>query len=438
MAKTYDKYKDSGIAWIGEIPGDWEVCRLKDTSSLYTGNSIKDEKKDYYEDKNDARPYIATKDIDATYMTANYENGLYIKHADNNFRVAPPFSSLMCIEGGSAGRKKTFIDREVSFVNKLCCFAPLKGVIGKYIYYFLCSPNFEDIFNSKITGLIGGVNIPTLKNIECLLPPLSVQQSISSFLDTKCGEIDSLISTQEEMISELLAYKQSVITEAVTKGLDKKAKMKNSGVEWIGDIPEEWEVIKIQYLNQGLTDGTHGTYNRVDKGRLLLSSKNVREKDLLITDSESQISEEDYQSIISNGFPKKGDLLMCCIGASIGRCIIYKYDETYAFQRSVIFIRCNKLIKPELLRYNLLSNNSLLQELFLINQSAQAGLYQGQVKEIKVIVPPISKQKQIIDYLDEKTSQIDSLIALKQSKIESLKEYKKSIIYEYVTGKKRV
>lgn len=438
MAKTYDTYKDSGIAWIGEIPGDWEVCRLKDTSSLYTGNSIKDEKKDYYEDKNDARPYIATKDIDATYMTANYENGLYIKHADNNFRVAPPFSSLMCIEGGSAGRKKTFIDREVSFVNKLCCFAPLKGVIGKYIYYFLCSPNFEDIFNSKITGLIGGVNIPTLKNIECLLPPLSVQQSISSFLDTKCGEIDSLISIQEEMISELLAYKQSVITEAVTKGLDKKAKMKNSGVEWIGDIPEEWEVIKIQYLNQGLTDGTHGTYNRVDKGRLLLSSKNVREKDLLITDSESQISEEDYQSIISNGFPKKGDLLMCCIGASIGRCIIYKYDETYAFQRSVIFIRCNKLIKPELLRYNLLSNNSLLQELFLINQSAQAGLYQGQVKEIKVIVPPISKQKQIIDYLDEKTSQIDSLIALKQSKIESLKEYKKSIIYEYVTGKKRV
>ena len=438
MAKTYDTYKDSGIAWIGEIPGDWEVCRLKDTSSLYTGNSIKDEKKDYYEDKNDARPYIATKDIDATYMTANYENGLYIKHADNNFRVAPPFSSLMCIEGGSAGRKKTFIDREVSFVNKLCCFAPLKGVIGKYIYYFLCSPNFEDIFNSKITGLIGGVNIPTLKNIECLLPPLSVQQSISSFLDTKCGEIDSLISIQEEMISELLAYKQSVITEAVTKGLDKKAKMNNSGVEWIGDIPEEWEVIKIQYLNQGLTDGTHGTYNRVDKGRLLLSSKNVREKDLLITDSESQISEEDYQSIISNGFPKKGDLLMCCIGASIGRCIIYKYDETYAFQRSVIFIRCNKLIKPELLRYNLLSNNSLLQELFLINQSAQAGLYQGQVKEIKVIVPPISKQKQIIDYLDEKTSQIDSLIALKQSKIESLKEYKKSIIYEYVTGKKRV
>lgn len=438
MAKTYDTYKDSGIAWIGEIPGEWEVCRLKDTSSLYTGNSIKDEKKDYYEDKNDARPYIATKDIDATYMTANYENGLYIKHADNNFRIAPPFSSLMCIEGGSAGRKKTFIDREVSFVNKLCCFAPLKGVLGKYIYYFLCSPNFEDIFNSKITGLIGGVNIPTLKNIECLLPPLSVQQSISSFLDTKCGEIDSLISIQEEMISELLAYKQSVITEAVTKGHNKKAKMKNSGVEWIGDIPEEWEVIKIQYLNQGLTDGTHGTYNRVDNGRLLLSSKNVREKDLLITDSESQISEEDYQSIISNGFPKKGDLLMCCIGASIGRCIIYKYDEKYAFQRSVIFIRCNKLIKPELLRYNLLSNNSLLQELFLINQSAQAGLYQGQVKEIKVIVPPISKQKQIIDYLDEKTTQIDSLIALKQSKIESLKEYKKSIIYEYVTGKKRV
>lgn len=423
MAKTYDTYKDSGSVWVGDIPSEWNIGNFR-----YFGEFTKGKLPSTTNTEGKGLPIIGASEMLGKECRTFSE--------DANVPQCSNDDILILWDGANAGIISSHHKGIVSSTAvKYHCSN--SDVNKNFLYYFLKSvePNFKE----KVNGTtIPHMNMKYINEIPLLMPPLSVQQSISSFLDTKCGEIDSLISIQEEMISELLAYKQSVITEAVTKGLDKKAKMKNSGVEWIGDIPEEWEVIKIQYLNQGLTDGTHGTYNRVDKGRLLLSSKNVREKDLLITDSESQISEEDYQSIISNGFPKKGDLLMCCIGASIGRCIIYKYDETYAFQRSVIFIRCNKLIKPELLRYNLLSNNSLLQELFLINQSAQAGLYQGQVKEIKVIVPPISKQKQIIDYLDEKTSQIDSLIALKQSKIESLKEYKKSIIYEYVTGKKRV
>lgn len=440
MAKTYDTYKDSGIAWIGEIPGEWEVKKLKYSCKLYGRIGFRGYTADDLVDEGEGAITLSPTNFDG--MKLNYSHCSFLNW--DKYEESPEIK----VYNGDVVLVKTASVGKCAYVSNLpleCTVNPQILVLKEHKDY---SKFIAYLFNTKlgeayIDTTKGGSTIYTISqekigNYIFPFPPLSVQQSISSFLDTKCGEIDSLISIQEEMISELLAYKQSVITEAVTKGLDKKAKMKNSGVEWIGDIPEEWEVIKIQYLNQGLTDGTHGTYNRVDKGRLLLSSKNVREKDLLITDSESQISEEDYQSIISNGFPKKGDLLMCCIGASIGRCIIYKYDETYAFQRSVIFIRCNKLIKPELLRYNLLSNNSLLQELFLINQSAQAGLYQGQVKEIKVIVPPISKQKQIIDYLDEKTSQIDSLIALKQSKIESLKEYKKSIIYEYVTGKKRV
>lgn len=417
MAKTYDTYKDSGIAWIGEIPGEWEVCRLKDTSSLYTGNSIKDEKKDYYEDKNDARPYIATKDIDATYMTANYENGLYIKHADSNFRVAPPFSSLMCIEGGSAGRKKTFIDREVSFVNKLCCFAPLKGVIGKYIYYFLCSPNFEDIFYSKITGLIGGVNIPTLKNIECLLPPLSVQQSISSFLDTKCGEIDSLISIQEEMISELLAYKQSVITEAVTKGLDKKAKMKNSGVEWIGDIPKEWEVRRLKYLCSIATGNKDTQDSEIDG----IYNFYVR----------SPIIEH------SNSWTFEGEgILMAGDGAGAGRVFHHAFGK-YAVHQRVYRMADFKDINTLFLYYYLSTLFCKIMDMGSA-QSTVPSVRLPMLTNFCVCIPPLPVQQAIATYLDEKTSQIDSLIALKQSKIESLKEYKKSIIYEYVTGKKRV
>ena len=117
MNKAYESYKDSTIAWIGNIPSGWDVCRIKDSASLYTGNSIKDEEKDFYSDSEDARPYIATKDIDATYLSANYENGLYIKHEDSNFRVAPCRSSLMCIEGGSAGRKIAITNQQICFGN---------------------------------------------------------------------------------------------------------------------------------------------------------------------------------------------------------------------------------------------------------------------------------------------------------------------------------
>lgn len=434
MAKTYDTYKDSGIAWIGEIPGEWEVCRLKDTSSLYTGNSIKEEKKDYYEDKNDARPYIATKDIDATYMTANYENGLYIKHADNNFRIAPPFSSLMCIEGGSAGRKKTFIDREVSFVNKLCCFAPLKGVLGKYIYYFLCSPNFEDIFNSKITGLIGGVNIPTLKNIECLLPPLSVQQSISSFLDTKCGEIDSLISIQEEMISELLAYKQSVITEAVTKGLDKKAKMKNSGVEWIGDIPEEWVKDKIFRVFSVIGSGTtpKATDDRNFEGDInWIQSGDINGGKMF--ECKNKISENVLNQYSTLKIYKAPFIIVAMYGASVGNISISNIDGCVN-QACCVMSNSNQCFNY--LFYAIKAAKDYL--IYRAEGGGQPNISQDKLKNLWLPLPPLPVQQAIATYLDEKTSQIDSLIALKQSKIESLKEYKKSIIYEYVTGKKRV
>ena len=434
MAKTYDTYKDSGIAWIGEIPGEWEVCRLKDTSSLYTGNSIKDEKKDYYEDKNDARPYIATKDIDATYMTANYENGLYIKHADNNFRIAPPFSSLMCIEGGSAGRKKTFIDREVSFVNKLCCFTPLKGVLGKYIYYFLCSPNFEDIFNSKITGLIGGVNIPTLKNIECLLPPLSVQQSISSFLDTKCGEIDSLISIQEEMISELLAYKQSVITEAVTKGLDKKAKMKNSGVEWIGDIPEEWVKDKIFRVFSVIGSGTtpKATDDRNFEGDInWIQSGDINGGKMF--ECKNKISENVLNQYSTLKIYKAPFIIVAMYGASVGNISISNIDGCVN-QACCVMSNSNQCFNY--LFYAIKAAKDYL--IYRAEGGGQPNISQDKLKNLWLPLPPLPVQQAIATYLDEKTTQIDSLIALKQSKIESLKEYKKSIIYEYVTGQKRV
>lgn len=208
--------------------------------------------------------------------------------------------------------------------------------------------------------------------------------------------------------------------------------MKDSGVEWIGEIPQDWNVCKIKRIAEGLTDGTHGTYERTSEGCLLLSAKNVFEDGLHIGENESLISEEDYKSIISNGFPRENDVLLCCVG-TIGRCTVYKEKEPIAFQRSVIFIRCNNRMLPSFLNYNLQSPSTLIQEKLSVNKSAQEGIYQGAVKELQIVLPEIKQQKRIIDYLDAKCSKIDEIIEKQQAIIEKLKEYKLSLITEAVT-----
>lgn len=246
--------KDSGIEWIGEIPEGWEVVRIKYLCDLYTGNSIKDEDKNKFQDPVAAHPYIATKDIDLQFNVANYNNGLYIKNDNTSFKIAEVGSTLMCIEGGSAGKKKTYILQTVSFVNKLCCFAP-KTINSRFIYYFILSPHYEKQFKTSLNGLIGGVSLSILRNFSVSFPNKIIQQHIADFLDDKCGKIDRYIEKQQQIIEKLKAYKQSVITEAVTKGLNPGASMKDSGVKWIGMIPEEWRVTTLKYLIHYIESG---------------------------------------------------------------------------------------------------------------------------------------------------------------------------------------
>ncbi len=211
------KLKDSEIDWIGKIPEHWKVQRMKDISKIYTGNSISDKDKNKYLDSSLARPYIATKDINGFYRSINYDNGIFVKYNNVKFRIAPQNSILMCIEGGSAGIKKAFIEKEVSFVNKLCCFfSKFTYLENKYLYYFLCSPSYENKFHSKLTGLIGGVSVYELKNMGCILPPLTEQISIVEYLDNKILTIDKIVGNIETQITALKELRKTLINDVVT------------------------------------------------------------------------------------------------------------------------------------------------------------------------------------------------------------------------------
>lgn len=199
------------------------------------------------------------------------------------------------------------------------------------------------------------------------------------------------------------------------------------------NIPLNWEYRPIKTIIRGISDGTHGTFERVRDGYPLLSAKNVFDDGIHIGDNESQISEEAFNEITANGYPHKDDILLCCVG-TIGRSTIYPYEKPMAFQRSVIFLTLNQnLMLPEMMHYLLMSDDVKAQENNLINQSAQAGLYQGSVKQIRVVVPPLTEQKEIIRFLNSSCHRIDNAISLHQQIIEKLEEYRKSVITQAVT-----
>ena len=421
MAKTYDTYKDSGIAWIGEIPGEWRVEKAR---HIFTQRNSKG---------NETPILLSATQINGMYPQHLLEGVVQVQKSTDlqTFKTVHKNDYVISLRSFQGGFEMSDYEGVCSpayqvFYNKI-------DICHQYYKLLFKSQGFISMINSLVVGIREGKNIQygSFSYSYLPYPPLSVQQSISSFLDTKCGEIDSLISIQEEMISELLAYKQSVITEAVTKGLDQKAKMKNSGVEWIGDIPEEWEVCSIKYQIKFINGFAFDSNCFQQKGEMPV----FRIGDII----EDKISNEanvyvNKQNALNNYEVHKGDILLAMSGATTGKVGIVKEQIGYINQR-VGIIRSN--IQPWIF-YNLKTN--IFSEYILLKAigSAQPNISTENFKNYKIPLPPLPVQQAIATYLDEKTSQIDSLIALKQSKIESLKEYKKSIIYEYVTGKKRV
>ena len=432
MVLEMRKMKDSGIEWIGEIPEGWRTINPK---ALFTQRKDKAQKgerqltssqqygilyQDDYMELTGSKVVTVEKDFDI------------LKHVEAGDFVI----SMRSFQGGLE-----YSTKSGAISSAYIMLVPnLELVYPRFYRWLLKSSVYIDALQRTTNMVRDGqaMRYSNFAQVRLFTLPLDEQKSRADFLDLECSSIDKILFKTRSSIEEYKKLKQAVITQAVTKGVRGEREMKDSGVDWIGEIPKEWSTPKIKRLHNGLTDGTHGTFNRIDSGHILLSSKNVREFGIQLGENESFISEADYNLITANGFPQKDDVLLCCIGASIGRCTLYEFEEVMAFQRSVIFIRCNSLILPRMMMYNLRSSNTLLQEQLLVNQSAQAGLYQGLVSEIFISLPPISEQKEIIAYLDAKCAEIDKLIAKKEQLVKELDSYKKSLIYEVVTGKREV
>lgn len=210
------------------------------------------------------------------------------------------------------------------------------------------------------------------------------------------------------------------------------AEYKDSGIEWLGEIPSHWEKILFKRVVLQVKDGTHGTHQRVEEGSYLLSAKNVFNHGIEIGLTESRIPNKDYQEIVSNGFPKKGDILVTCVG-TIGRSCVYTFEKPIAFQRSVAFLRLNSQCDSKYYKYFIESKQYQSQLESLIKSSAQGGVYMGDLINTVVANCDFLEQKQISNFLDHETTKIDRLIEKQQQLIELLKEKRQAVISHAVT-----
>ena len=405
-----------------------EKTKLKYVANIFTGNSIPDNKKDSYTGKN--IPYIPTKELDVNTGNFNYENGLSVNENDG-FRIAPAGSTLMCIEGGSAGKKIGILDRSVAFVNKLCCFEGT-NINNKYLYYCLQSMDFTEQFKLNMTGLIGGVSTSTLKNLFISCPRnLNTQLKIVEYLDKKINLIDALIKNQNEQIENLKSYKQSLIFESVTKGINKNIRLKDSCSEWIGNIPEHWNISMLSSYFSHHKEKNVGTKNT---NLLSLSYGNIIRKNINTRDGLLPENFDTYNIIYpGNIVLRLTDLQNDHKSLRVG----FSYEQGI-ITSAYVTIKLKNTINVSKYFYYVIHSFDIKKGFYGMGSGVRQGLNFDGIKKLVLPIPPVKEQKEIVKFLDIKCDQIERLIRIKQSKIEELLDYKKSLIYECITGKKEL
>ena len=423
--------KDSGVEWIGNIPADWNIKRVKAVlcERNESNNPIQTDEILSLTNDRGVIPYEEKGDV-----------GNKSKEDLTGYKLAYPGDIVL-------NSMNVFIG-SVGLSSYFGCVSP--------VYYMLYPRNKNDsvsFFNylfqtkelqTKLHGYGNGImeirmriQMSKLNSVQLPVPPSDVQHKIAAHLDRKCSQIDAIIARQKEVIEKLKAYKLSVITEAVTKGLNPDVPMKDSGVEWIGEIPEHWVLNKLKYLSLDIGDGIHATPTYDEDGNVyFVNGNNIGEEYLVFKEDTNTISDTEYASY-KLPLLTENTVFVTLNGATYGKTSFY-HGEKILLGKSAGFITLKPTESREFVRYYLQSYTAnLVMDLSLLG-STIANLSLRTLRDFVIPYPPREEQIKIVLYLSKRISGIDAAVSKKEKIVRELTDYKKSLIYEVVTGKKKV
>ena len=419
-----EQMKPSGIDWIGDIPESWSIKRIKYCTDIIMGQSPDS---NLIKEDNGIYPFMQG---NAEFTNLYPKPSLYCDFPNKVSRVGDILMSVRAPVG-----ELNISDREYGIGRGLCSIRPAYFNTKYFWYFMLKSKGDFSVFSNGST--FEAITTENLLNFPCVVPGIQEQQAIADFLDKECAQIDSIAADLEKQIALLQQYKKSLITETVTKGLDKSVPMKDSGVEWIGQIPEHWDVEPIKYrvtFHNGDRGENYPTKSELQSEGIPFINAGHLEGDGLNMANMDYISEEKYR-IMGGVKLRSGDILYCLRGSVGKNAIVDMNQGTVA--SSLVAIRSVR-ISAEYLYYCLNSHIEEVQRYWWDNGTAQPNLSADNLGKYKICIPPVEEQKAIVKYLNNICSQIDNLIIGKKKQLSTIQQHKKSLIYEYVTGKKRV
>ncbi|MBD5272673.1 MAG: hypothetical protein HDS42_05345 [Bacteroides sp.] len=412
--KTYPQYKPSGIDWLGEIPEHWQKLRFKYFLDQITSPSTAIRK-------------VALENIESQtgrYIETNSEfegDGVGFILGDIVYGKLRPYL-----------KKVWLAEFDGNAIGDFFVYRAKENANNNYIKWLFLTEDFTSIVNQSTNGAkMPRVSSDFIKDLDFFLPPIEEQEAIAAYLDDVTGKIDKLIAEKQKQVEDLRSYRTSLITETVTRGLNPNAPLRPSGIDWLGDIPEHWKTTKLKYVSTVQTGSTPSTsvekywdnpirdwFTPGDFNTFRLSSSNRKVSEVAFNEGACRI------------FPKNS-ILLVGIGATLGKVGITTVE--CSANQQVNAIAFNNKVYPLFGAYYLSSCNNALNS--VSNASTLAILNQEQTKQFPMVVPPISEQKSIAEFLDEKTEKIDALINELDKQLNELDEYKKAVISEAVTGK---
>ena len=414
--------KDSGIEWIGQRPKGWELRRAK---TLFTQRNSKG---------NGIEVLLSPTQKYGVVPQSQLEGVVQVKEDTDlqMFKTVHKGDFVISLRSFQGGFEYSLYEGVCSPAYQV--FYPTSPICDTYYRYLFKSQSFISKMNNLTVGIREGKNIQYVDfaNSRIPVPPLAEQERIAVFLDAECAEIDTVLEKTRASIEEYKKLKQAVITQAVTKGIRGDRPMKDSGIEWIGNIPAEWDVVRIKNLFDYRNERNFKPLEEVNLISLYTDKGVVQHCDLDETTGNKASNADGYKLVYENDIVV--NIILCWMGA-IGRSAYFgvtspAYDVYSPKQKT------NSKFYHYLFRTNGFSGDC-----YKVGRGIMAmrwRTYSDQFRAIKVVSPPQSEQEEIVEYLDEKCEGIDDLIAKKQQYLTEIENYKKSLIYEYVTGKKEV
>lgn len=417
--------KDSGIEWIGQIPQDWQIAKVKHVYSFQTGWTPSTSNAAYFDGD---LPWANISDIGKTKTIYDTAKHITEEAVANSSMGISPKGSLMYSFKLSVG-DVSFCGTDMYTNEAIATFLPSDKYDLRYLYYaaplFIIKNANENIYGAKL------LNQELIRNALILNPPYNEQVSVANYLDAKCAEIDALIAAKEKTNALLKERRQSIIYEAVTKGLNPNAPMKDSGVEWIGEIPQEWYVDRLKYCAN-------------------LDSEKLSEK----TDPEYAFNYIDISSVTEYGgiggtqemtFEKSpsrarmvvhdGDTIISTVRTYLKAIAYIDGLEDHICSTGFCVVTPNEKLHPKF-GYYLMQSDYFVQK--IVSESvgvSYPAISSTEIGNMSIAIPVPEEQARIAYYLDTKCAEIDALISANEATIKKLKEYRQSIIYEAVTGK---